>query len=79
MLLRNALEVCINLYFIYVTLHYKMKLFQMSQKFPELLKNGNDSNLVNHRPISVSTCFSKIFEKIMYKGLFKHLSDNNIR
>ena len=27
---RNVSEVCINLYFIYLMLHYKMELFQMS-------------------------------------------------
>ena len=37
MLLRNILEVCINLYFIYLTFLYKIELFQMSQNLLELL------------------------------------------
>ena len=41
-----------------------------------LFKNGSDSDLVNYRPISVLTCFSKILEKIMYNRPYKHLTDN---
>ena len=37
MLLRNILEVCISLYFIYLTFLYKIELFQMSQNLLELL------------------------------------------
>jgi hypothetical protein len=43
-----------------------------------LYKNGNKHELSNYRPISLLTAFSKIFEKVMYNRLYKHLEVNNI-
>ena len=43
-----------------------------------LFKNGSDSDLGNYRPVYDLPCFSKILEKIMYNGVYKYLSDNNI-
>ena len=43
-----------------------------------LFKNENDSNLGNCRPNTVSPCFSKMLEQIVYNHLYKNLSDNNI-
>ena len=43
-----------------------------------VFKEGDRENVSNYRPISVLTCFSKIYEKIMYNRLYKHLEDNNI-
>ena len=39
-----------------------------------IFKTGDQSN----RPISVLSCFFKIFEKIMYKRIFSHLSEHNL-
>ena len=43
-----------------------------------LFKEGDKSAMGNYRPISVLSCFSKFFEKIMYNWLYKHLIDSNI-
>ena len=43
-----------------------------------IFKGGEVSDLGNHHLISVLYCFSKIFEKIMYNRLYKHLFNNNI-
>jgi hypothetical protein len=55
--------------------------------FPERLKYATivpvykkgDKNIVtNYRPISILKSVNKIFEKVMYSTLLKHLSDNSI-
>ena len=43
-----------------------------------LLKKGDKENVVNYRPISLLTSFSKIFERIIYDRLLKHIKTNNI-
>ena len=43
-----------------------------------LHKNGNKHELSNYRPISLLTAFSKIFEKVIYNRLHKHLEIHNI-
>jgi hypothetical protein len=43
-----------------------------------LFKKGDKSNLSNYRPISMLTSFSKIFEKIIYTRIYKHLVTHNI-
>ena len=43
-----------------------------------LHKKGASDNLSNYRPISLLSIFSKIFAKIMYKGLYKFLEINEI-
>ena len=40
-----------------------------------IFKSGDRHDLRNYRPISVLPCFSKILEKLVYKRLFKFLSD----
>ena len=37
-------------------------------------KAGDLANISNYRPISVFSCFSKMFERIMYKLLYKYLT-----
>jgi len=44
-----------------------------------LLKIGNRKNVANYRPISLLTSFSKVFEKIIYNRLLKHIETNNTR
>ena len=43
-----------------------------------IFKVGENWNLGNYRPISVSPCFSKILKRILYNRLYKYLTDNNI-
>jgi hypothetical protein len=71
----------------------KLKLIELFNNsisegiFPNILKETtvtpifkkNDKQLVeNYRPISVSSPFSKIFEKLIKSQLIKHLEENNI-
>ena len=55
--------------------------------FPDAWKKGNivpvhkkeSKNLIkNYRPISLLPIFGKIFEKIIYNSLYKHINNNNI-
>ena len=41
-------------------------------------KKGDLSLLTNHRPVSLLNSESKVFERLVFKHLFNHLSDNNI-
>ena len=43
-----------------------------------LLKKGDKDNIANYRPISLLTSFSKVFERIIYDRLLKHIETNNI-
>jgi len=43
-----------------------------------LLKKGDKENVANYRPISLLTSFSKVFERIIYDRLLKHIETNNI-
>jgi hypothetical protein len=43
-----------------------------------LLKKGDKGNVANYRLISLLTSFFKVFEKIIYDRLLKHIEINNI-
>jgi hypothetical protein len=43
-----------------------------------LLKKGDKENTANYRPISLLTSFSKVFERIIFDRLLKHIETNNI-
>ena len=43
-----------------------------------LHKGGNSTNISNYRPISLLSCFSKIYEKVMHARLTKFLNENDI-
>ena len=43
-----------------------------------LHKGGSRSEASNYRPISLLSCFSKIYEKVVQKRLVSHLKTNNI-
>ena len=65
-------------------------LFQLSLEkgvFPDdlkiakvtlIYKAGDNSDVSNYRPISLSPCFSKILELLMFNRLSKYLKENNI-
>jgi hypothetical protein len=81
----NILKAC--KIFITVPVSYLCNLVLFEGIFPERLKYATivlvykkgDKNIVtNYRPISILTSFNKIFEKIMYCRLLKHLSDSSI-
>lgn len=42
-------------------------------------KKGVKKNMANYRPISLLTSFSKIFEKVIYVRLLKHIDNNSIQ
>ena len=43
-----------------------------------IFKKGNKQELTNYRPISLLTSFSKIFEKVIYKRLYDHVTHYKI-
>ena len=43
-----------------------------------LHKGGSTTEISNYRPISLLSCFSKIYEKVMHKRLVTFLNENNI-
>ena len=43
-----------------------------------IFKSGDSSQITNYRPISVLSCFSKIFERIMYNHLYDFMEQYNI-
>ena len=43
-----------------------------------IYKTGDENDFGNYRPISLLPCFSKMLEKIMYKRLYNHLSQNHM-
>lgn len=55
--------------------------------FPEVLKiavikpihkNGDVCQMSNYRPISLLPIFGKVFEKVIYRRLYQHISENSI-
>jgi len=55
--------------------------FPDRSKYPEIkpiYKKGDKTQTANYRPISLLPVFSKIFEKVLCKRLYNHLSLNNI-
>jgi len=77
----------INAPFIRSPLSYIFSRSMLSGIFPTrlkyvtikpVLKNGDNKNVANYRPISILPSFSKILEKIIYVRLMNHLETNNI-
>ena len=52
----------------------KLKIARVTPVF----KKGNNTLVSNYRPISVSLCFSKLLERIMYNRLYKFLVEINV-
>ena len=59
-----------------------------NSKFPNLWKEANISPIfkrkgsaadpINYRPISLLSCLSKILEKIVFRNIYNHLSENSL-
>ena len=43
-----------------------------------IYKAGNSTSITNYRPISILTCFSKIFEKNIYNHVTDFIDSNQI-
>ena len=43
-----------------------------------IFKKGERDKPTNYRPISILTCFSKIFEKLLYKRIYNFLNKHNV-
>ena len=73
--------------FIVSPLTYSCNRMLSTGIFPDILKfseikhiykKGDKTLITNYRPISLLPVFSKIFEKIIYKRIYLHLTSNNI-
>ena len=56
-------------------------IFRSRLKFSEinpLHKKVDKTDIINFRPISLLTYFSKILEKVLYTRLYQHINQNNI-
>ena len=47
-------------------------------KIVPLFKSGTKEDINNYRPISILTCFSKIFEKLVYSRLFSFFQKHSV-
>jgi hypothetical protein len=55
--------------------------FPLRLKYAEIkpiFKKGDKNKMVNFRPISLLTSFSKVFEKVIYTRLYQHTTCNFI-
>ena len=43
-----------------------------------IYKDGDRLEVSNYRPISILSCFSKIYERVMFNRLYNHLEINNV-
>jgi hypothetical protein len=56
-------------------------IFPDRLKFPlvkPIFKNGSKYEPSNYRPISLLSTFSKVFEKVIFNGLYKNIERNHI-
>ena len=44
----------------------------------QLYKKGDKKDMSNYRPVSLLTAFSKVFEKVIYVGLYQHLISHDV-
>lgn len=59
----------------------RQKLFPNNWKTAHvipLFKKGDKSLTSNYRPVSLLSCVSKVFEKIIFKHVYNHLRDQNL-
>jgi len=43
-----------------------------------LFQKGDKKDMSNYRPVSLLTAFSKVFEKVIYVGLYQHLISHGV-
>jgi fructose-1,6-bisphosphatase/inositol monophosphatase family enzyme len=58
-----------------------MGVFPTRLKYSEIIplfKNGDKTNVMNYRPISLLTSLSKVIEKAIFVRLLRHIKKNNI-
>ena len=70
--LKTTPFVIANYLCVFVKFSFENGIFPDACKIAKIVaihKNGNKSNPSNYRPISILTCFSKIFEGMLYKRL----------
>jgi hypothetical protein len=76
----------VSLPFITAPLNYICNRSILSVSFPSclkysvvkpLFKKGDKKDIKNYKPISLLTSFSKIFEKVIYIRLSKHIKNND--
>jgi hypothetical protein len=56
-------------------------VFPSRLKYSEIIplfKTGDKTNMMNYRPISLLTSFSKVIEKVIFARLLNHIKDNKI-
>ncbi|XP_057310252.1 uncharacterized protein LOC130648231 [Hydractinia symbiolongicarpus] len=66
---------------VYNTFHLTKRHFPEKLKIARVLlvyKTGEMTNVLNYRPISILSCFSKILERTMYNRLHSFLTSKDI-
>ena len=51
---------------------------QKIERITLIIKEGIECDIDHYKPISLLSCFSKMFEKIIYICLYRHLYENNL-
>ena len=62
--------------FIKVILFKIFEVCLQEAAFSEILKKGDKENVENYWPISVLPVFSKVFERIIYNGLYDFMNND---
>ena len=74
----NSIEIPL---FHILKLSLKDGVFSSSLKFSKIIpifKQGDKSLVNNYRPITLIPIFSKLFEKIVFNRIYKHMDENNL-
>ena len=53
-------------------------IWKQANVHPIYKRKGSPSDPTNYRPISLLPCLSKVFGKIIFKHIYKHLTDNQL-
>ena len=70
-----------NYLYVFAKFSFENGIFSDACKIAKIVaiyKNGNKSNPSNYRPISILTCFSKIFEGLLHKQFLGFLDKHKI-
>ena len=80
-LLRTACFVLAPTLCYFVDIAFRLGIFLRSCKIAKILplfETGKTEELTNYHPISILTCFSKIFEKLIYSRLISFFQKNSV-